>query len=81
MTEMNITGLSLNLLAAVVMFYFPPRMGSYDKGGRQVFTWMTDPRRGKWRIGTWQVRLAGIGPVVLFVGFALQLLAAIGSRQ
>jgi hypothetical protein len=72
---LTLMGLILNVVA--VMFYFPPRVLQFDEDGRAIAGIALDPRPEKARARKWQVRLAGIGPLLLFAGFLLQLAGVI----
>jgi hypothetical protein len=59
---LNIFGLVLNTIAAVLMSYFPPEAQRYTAEGAAV---------------TFKQRMAKAGPQLLIAGFACQLIAAI----
>jgi hypothetical protein len=75
---LTVIGLVLNLIATVLLGFWPPRGRVYTKDGAQVVTWANDPSQEGKRIGVRQERLAALGPWFLGAGFFLQLIASFG---
>lgn len=77
---LNVVGLVISTAAAAMMFYFPPRLPMYTEKGAVLGVWEGNPTDKGKRLGKWQARLAKVGPGLLILGFALQLIAAWISR-
>ena len=73
---LNVAGLIVSTVAAVLMYYFPPRVQLVTEKGEPVVTWTSNARPEKQSLGKWQARLSKVGPAVLVVGFLMQLTAA-----
>jgi len=63
-----------------MMFYFPPRVQMYSERGGAIGSLEGGPTDMGKRRGKWQTRLAKVGPLLLILGFAFQLIAAWISR-
>lgn len=74
---MNVVGLFISTVAAVLMYYFPPRGVLYSETGEPVVTWVGDPTEEGMAKGRWQARISRLSPCLLALGFSLQLLAAL----
>jgi hypothetical protein len=74
---MNVLGLCIGVIAAVLMYYFPPRVIAYTENGAQVFTWTNEPTPEGKQHAAWQTRVSRAAPWLLALGFVLQLLAAL----
>lgn len=70
---LNVLGLLLTTVAALVMWAFPPRMRYYTDKGEPVVTWTDVAYPSQVIKGRFQARLSKVGPVLLACGFALQL--------
>jgi hypothetical protein len=73
---LNIAGLVVGMIAALLMFYFPPRIQAYTEKGEGSITFVSIPTEAGKRRGKRQVFLAKAAPIVLGLSFALQLFAA-----
>lgn len=73
---LNVAGLIVSTVAAVLMYYFPPRVQLVTEKGEPVVTWTSNARPEKQSLGKWQARLSKVGPAMLAVGFLMQLTAA-----
>ena len=73
---LNIAGLVLSTGAALLMYFYPPRIETYTEDGRRIVDWVGEPtEEGKAR-GRWQLRLAKFSPLLLALGLSLQIPAA-----
>jgi len=65
------------MIAALLMYYFPPRVQAYTQTGQMVGNWVggTPTEEGK-RKAKRQMFLANAAPIVLGLSFALQFFAA-----
>ena len=73
---LNVFGLFVGMIAALLMYYFPPRVQAYTEPGAKVFAWSTDPSEEGKRKAKHQMLLANAAPIVLGLSFALQFFAA-----
>jgi hypothetical protein len=73
---LNVVGLIISTAAAVMMLYFPPRAVMYTEKGEGVVSFVSNPTEKGKLLGKWQTRLAKVGPSLLILGFAFQLIAA-----
>lgn len=73
-TILNLTGLIAGVIAACLMYYFPPRVQLYTAEGEAITTVLSTPKGDKKYLGKWQMRLTRIGPILLACAFFLQLL-------
>ena len=76
---LNIVGLATTTVAAVLMSFFPPRVQLYTVKGEGVSQWISNAKEEKRHLGLWQARLSKLGPLLLILGFAFQLVAAFVS--
>lgn len=76
---LNLIGLTLTVVAALLMWYFPPRVASYNENGAQFVQWTNAPKPEKVKVGKLHARLARFAPLVLALGFLLQLPSAIAA--
>jgi hypothetical protein len=76
----NVAGLAIGTLAAVLMYYFPPRVRMYTEKGEAIVSWIGAPTEEGKRLGKWQAFLAKAAPVLLGLAFFLQLVAAFWDR-
>lgn len=73
--HLNLYGLIVTTLAAVLMIFAPPRVVQYTADGSRVATWTTGEAR-RTRLGRAQDSLWKVAALLLLVGFALQLPSA-----
>lgn len=74
---LNAVGLCIGIGAAVLMYYFPPRVVLYTEKGEPYGGFVGNPtENGKLR-GKWQIFFAKIAPWLLALGFLLQLVATV----
>ena len=76
---LNVFGLVLNTIAAVVILVYPPQVTRYTAKGEGVFTLVGNVTEEGRRIGRLQQWMSRAGLVLLAVGFFCQLIAAIGD--
>lgn len=76
---LNVVGLSVSTVAAIVIYYYPPRVQLFTKKGEPVFTWVANPTPQGVSRGALQSRLSRLSPILLALGFILQLVATILS--
>jgi hypothetical protein len=77
---LNVAGLLVSTLSAGLMYYFPPRgVAQYTDDGRPVVAWAGEPSEQGVKRALWQRRLSRLAPLLLAVGLAMQLVAAIVS--
>ena len=62
---LNVSGLVIGTIAAVLMFYFPPRLEIYTPEGARDFNWTTEPTEEGRRIAQRQAFWAKAAPVLL----------------
>jgi hypothetical protein len=75
---LNAVGLGISTVAAVLMYYFPPRgMTYYTDDGQPHYEWLGEVQPKGKSLAAWQRRMAKASPVLLAAGFGLQLLAAL----
>ena len=79
-TIFNVLGLIVGVVAAGLMYCFPPRIQLYTEDGQSIVTWLSNPREEKKYIGKWQVRLSKLGPLLLGAAFLLQMVGAFLSE-
>jgi len=75
-TVLNVIGLSLGALAAVLMWVFPPRVQLYTDKGEPVVSFIGNATEQGLRRAKWQSMLSKISIPMLVMAFALQLPAA-----
>jgi len=78
--SLNAFGLFTSMVAAVIMFYYPPRMKIFTEKGAEVVSFVRNPDPQNAARGKRQSFLGRFGPFLLIVGFAFQLGAAFLSR-
>ena len=76
---LNVLGLVVTTLAASLMWLYPPRIAYYTEKGAPHIQWVNSSLPAKATIGKWQMRLSKTAPVLLCIGFALQLPSAVIS--
>jgi hypothetical protein len=72
---LNIVGLAFNTIAAILMYYFPPRVQLFTEKGESLVMWLSNSNEKKAAIGKRQILLAKFGPALLALGFSLQLVS------
>lgn len=72
-----IVGLLAATVAAALMFYFPPRVTLYTAKGEPMVAWVGSTTERGLRAGKRQEFLSKLGPGLLIVGFALQLVGVV----
>jgi len=73
---LNVTGLFIGLVAAVLMYYFPARITLYTENGEPHITWISNTTDEGKRRGKQQMWLSKAAPWLLATSFLLQLIAA-----
>lgn len=73
---LTITGLCISSVAALLMALYPPRVLQLDADGRPIVHLIADVKTESVFRGRLQRVLSGLGPRLLVLGFALQLVAA-----
>ena len=76
---LNATGLCIGVVAALLMFYYPPMLPRYTRDGRRLTKFVDKPTEQGRRIARRQARYSTIAPLMLALSFLLQLLAALAS--
>lgn len=75
--SINLLGLAVSTLAAVIMYYFPPRgITQYTDIGEPHFTWAGSKVPGGESRAYWHGIMSKVSPAVLAIGFALQFFAS-----
>ena len=74
---LNVIGLFIGLVAAILMYYCPPRVTQYTENGEPPINFVGNATGEGKRRGTWQLRLSRVAPCLLAVAFLLQLIAAL----
>lgn len=74
---LNVVGLCVGVCAAVLMYYFPPRVIQYTEKGERQIVWTANATEEGKRLGQWQMRLSQIAPWLLALAFLLQLAAVV----
>ncbi len=74
---LNVIGLLISTAAAVLMYYFPPRVLQYTEKGEPQITFVGNSTEQGKRVGAWQGRWSKVAPALLALGFLLQLFAAL----
>lgn len=74
---LNVAGLFIGLVAAILMYYFPPRVILYTEKGEPHVTWTSNATDEGKRRGKHQSRLSKAAPCLLAIAFILQLIAAL----
>ena len=76
---LNVAGLTIGFIGALVIGFFPPKVQEYNPDGspQDRFLRNSEPTRaGKWWV-KWYPRLAITGPCLLALAFLLQFIALI----
>jgi hypothetical protein len=76
MRWLNIVGLVLNVIAAILLAFWPPRVQIYTEKGESPINFVGSPTFEGKRKATRQTWLFRLGPCFLGTGFFLQLIAA-----
>ena len=76
---LNLLGLILTVVSAFLMWLYPPRMRYFTEEGSQVVQFINNARLENEAIGKRQAILSKIAPLLLALGFGLQLPLAIVS--
>ena len=80
-STLNILGLVISTLSALLMYYYPPRdTTQYSDAGEPQFNWVGQKVEGGEAKAQLQRRLSVASPAFLAIGFALQLWAALLQR-
>lgn len=74
---LNVAGLFFGLLAAILMYYFPPRVLLYTEKGEPEITWTGNATDEGKRRGKHQLWLSKAAPCFLATAFLLQLIATL----
>ena len=78
---LNISGLLVGFVAAVLMYYFPPRITVYTEEGAPHVFWIGEATEEGRRKGKHQRGLSKAAPLLLATAFLLQLMAAFLSAS
>lgn len=73
---LNVLGLIVSTIAAVIMFYYPPRVRAFTEEGSENISWINNPKPEYAPRGKRQIYFGKVGPGLLGIGFFLQLSAA-----
>jgi hypothetical protein len=76
---LNIGGLVIGLVAAILMARYPPRVLQITEKGEAPIAFVANPTEEGKRRGTRQQRLSEAAPWLLAVAFGLQLIALLLS--
>jgi hypothetical protein len=77
---LNLTGLGIGLLAALIITFVPPSVRRYTKEGAGIFHFTVDPTKTTKMLGRIQWLLSYLGPALLVVSFLLQFIALLALR-
>ena len=73
----NLLGLTISTLAAVLMYYYPPRgLAQYTDLGEPHFTWVGNKAPGGESLARRHYVMSKVAPASLAIGFGLQLWAS-----
>jgi hypothetical protein len=72
---LNVIGLSLGMLAAMCLAFWPPRIQQYTEKGEPFIGFTKNPTATGKRWGVLQEWLSCAGPVLLLLAFLLQFIA------
>jgi hypothetical protein len=75
----NVIGLGTNTVAAILMYFYPPRVAQFTAKGEGVVNFVSATTEEGKRKGAWQRRLSKFALVLLGLGFFLQFIAALLS--
>ena len=78
---LNVAGLGLTTVAAMLMYFFPPAVISYTAKGEGAVTFVGNPSEEGKRIGIRQRRYSKAAILLLAIGFALQLVSAMFQKE
>ena len=73
---LNTGGILLNLVAAILMYFYPPIVQLYTDKGEGAVTFVNSPSEEGRRKGNWHLVLSKAALALLFFGFLLQFVAA-----
>ena len=71
--SLNVAGLLIGFLAALLMAVFPPRVRQYTAQGAPIWSFTGEPSRKLW--GRFQCGISIAAPLLLGLAFLLQLIA------
>ncbi len=74
---LSAVGLFIGLVAAILMYYCPPRISLYTEKGEPYGGWVGNPTEKGKVYGWWQVALSKAAPWLLALAFFLQLVAVL----
>jgi hypothetical protein len=74
---LSAVGLFIGLVAAILMYYYPPRISLYTEKGEPYGGWVGNPTEKGKVFGWWQVALSKAAPWLLALAFFLQLVAVL----
>ena len=76
-SDLNAVGLFIGMVAAMLMYYCPPRVTLYTEKGEPYGGFVGNPtERGK-TLGKWQAALSKAAPCLLALAFLLQFAAVV----
>jgi hypothetical protein len=74
---LNVSGLVLSTIAAVLMYYFPPRgLVQYTDDGQPQVSFVANPVQRGAQVARRQRILSRLSPCLLGLGFVMQLVSA-----
>ncbi len=79
--NLNLLGLILNAIGAVLLIFFPPIVRTYTKDGAPVVGWKGNPSARGQKLWLAQALLSRGGLVLLALGFCVQIYAEHSSTQ
>lgn len=74
---LDIVSLCIGAVAALVMFFYPPRINAVAEKGEPAVTFVVPPTPESVAAAKRYTRLARLGPLLLLIGFLMQLVRAI----
>ena len=74
---LNVVGLFVGVVAACLMYYFPPRVTLYTEKGEPHVTWLSKETDEGKRRGKYQKWLSKAAPWILAASFLLQMVAVL----
>jgi hypothetical protein len=74
---LNLLGLIIATLGAVLMYWYPPIISQYTPDGRSIIPFAAEATEASKRLAKWQNIYSKSGPVLLALGFLSQLSALI----
>ncbi len=72
---LNVAGLAISTVGALLIFYFPPRLLMVTDKGEKAITFVRNPDPASAALGKRQTRLSRFGPAMLALGFTVQMVA------